>query len=144
MSIYPSRVLVRLEGQVKHLAGLVALLSDQLIADSKQPGEAGLNDLVEVDSIVAVRGLESVGAADGKQALQASEDGGGVVRVEELHGVVHEGRPLLREVEVQDALENGDQLLPDQPLGGGHDGQQAVAEARLLIFGDLCLVRAVL
>lgn len=128
---------------MKHLASLIALLRDELVADGQQSGEAGLDNLVEMDSVIAVRRLESVGAADGEKTLQTSQNGGGIVRVQELHSVVHEVGPLLGEIEMQDALEDGDQLLPDQPLRGGHDGQQAVAEARLLIFGDLCVIRVV-
>lgn len=93
-------MLVRLEGDVEHLAGLVALLGDQLVADGQQAGEAGLDDLVEVGAALAVAGLEAVCAADGQQALQTGEDGGGAVGVEQLDGEVHEAGPLVGEVPV--------------------------------------------
>lgn len=58
-------MLVTLEGDVQHLAGLVTLLVHQLIAYYQQPGEAGLDNLVEVGSAVAVACFEAVCAADG-------------------------------------------------------------------------------
>lgn len=68
-SPYPSRVLVRLEREVEHLAGLLALLVDELVADGKQTREAELHNLVKVVAVVGLAGAVPVGAADGEQAL---------------------------------------------------------------------------
>jgi hypothetical protein len=58
-------VFVTLEGEVQHLAGLIALLVHELVAYYQQPREADLDDLVEVGSAVAVARLEAVCPADG-------------------------------------------------------------------------------
>jgi hypothetical protein len=125
---------------MQHLTGLVALLVDQLIADSEQAGEASLDNLVKVLAVVAVGGLVAEGAADGEQALQAGEHGARAVGVEQLHGVVHKARPFGREVGLQDALEDGDELLADETLGGGEERHEAISNAGLFIFGYQVLV----
>lgn len=45
---------------MEHLASLIALLVNQLIAHRQQPGETGLDNLVEVGAIVAIISLESI------------------------------------------------------------------------------------
>lgn len=128
-------MLVRLEGEVQHLAGLIALLGDELIANSQETGEAELNDLIKMNAALIVGRSETPGAADGEQALEASKDRGGVICVEKFRGVVHEIGPLVWKVEVQDPLQDRNKLLAHTSLGGSHDGQQPIAEARLFIFG---------
>lgn len=86
-------MLVGLEGQVQHLTGLVALLVDQLVADGEQAGEAGLDNLVKVGAVLAVRGLEAERTADGEQTLEAGQDRRGRVCVEQLRGKVHKVGP---------------------------------------------------
>lgn len=129
-------MLVGLQCQVKHLASLIALLVHQLVADGQQAGEAGLDNLIKVLPIIAVCRLVSKGAANGQQTLQASEDGTGVICVEELEGEVHEPRPAGREIILKDSLEDGDELLADEGLGSSKNRQEAVSHASLLIFGD--------
>ena len=123
MGTYPGSVLVCLKSNVKHLTGLLAILVHQLIADSQQSREADFDDLFELRTVVCVAHLIAERTADSEQTLQASENSGGVVGVQQLNGVIHESRPSLGEVEVQDALKNGDKLVADQSLGAGEDGQ---------------------
>lgn len=85
----PCRVLVRLQSNMKHFSRLFALLCHQLGRDGQQSGKAGLNDLVEVAPILAVAGLEAVRPAYSQKALQSSEDGGGLVRIQKLYCEVH-------------------------------------------------------
>ena len=101
---------------MQHLSGLVAFLVDELVADGEEPGEAGLDDLVEVRPVLAVAGPEAICAADGQQALQACHDGGGIIGVQQLDGEIHKGGPSVGEVVVQDALEDGDELGPHEVL----------------------------
>lgn len=133
---HPGCVLVGLEGQVQHLTGLIALLVHQLIADGQQAGEAGLDNVVEMTAVIAVIRLVAESAADGEQTLQTGENRAGGVCVEELEGEVHKPRPSGGEVILKNALEDGDELLADQALGGGEDGQEAVSDACLFVFGD--------
>jgi hypothetical protein len=116
-------MLVRLESDVKHLASLVTILIHQLAAYCQQPGEAGLNNLIEVSPALGVAGFEAVGAANGEKALQTSQDRSCVVGVEQLEGVVHKRGPSLGEVEVQDTLQDRYELMPHQVLGAREDGQ---------------------
>jgi len=109
-------VLVRLQRDVKHLTGFFALLVDQLITYRQQAGEARLDNLVEMRPALAVVGLETVRAADGKEALQTSQNRRGLIGVEQLDSVVHKSRPSVGKVEVQNALENGNELVPHEGL----------------------------
>lgn len=129
-------MLVGLESQVQHLASLVTLLVDQLIANSQQPGETCFDDLVKVLAIIGVGRLVAECTADGQQALQTGEDGAGSICVEELQGEVHKLRPSRGEVILKNALKNRDKLSTDEALGGSEDGQQSVSDAGLFVFGD--------
>lgn len=128
-------MLVGLESEVKHLTGLVALLVDQLVADGQQTGETGLDNAVKVLPIVAVAGLEAESTADGEQALQAGQNGGGVVGVEQLRGEAHEVGPSTGEIGLEDALDDGDELLADEGVGVGEQGDEAVSNAALFLVG---------
>lgn len=108
---------------MEHLPRLFALLGHQLGRDGQQPGEASLDNLVKVGSVLPIASLEAVGAADGQQTLQAGEDRARIVGVQELDGEVHKGRPFLGKVPVQNSLQDGDELLSDEASGGGQDGQ---------------------
>ena len=101
---------------MQHLTSLVTLLGHQLVAYGEQPREAGLDDLVEVGSVVTLVGLETICPADGQEALEAGQDRGGIVGVEELDGEVQEARPSLREVITQDSLYYRDKLVADAGL----------------------------
>lgn len=108
---------------MKHLSRLLALLCDQLARDGQQPGETGLDDLVEVGPVLSITCFEPVGPANSQKALQTSEDRGRVVRVQELYREVHKRGPFLGKVPVQNPLQDGDELLPDQTLRRGQNGQ---------------------
>lgn len=54
---------------MQHLASLITLLGQQLVAYYEQPREAGLDDLVEISAVVSVGCLEAVGPADCQEAL---------------------------------------------------------------------------
>lgn len=66
-------MLVRFESEMQHLARLVALLVHQLIANSQESGESGLDDAVKVRSVLALVGFVAESAADCEQALQTSQ-----------------------------------------------------------------------
>lgn len=123
---------------MKHLASLITLLIHQLVADGQQAGETGLDNFIKVLSIIAVGRFVAESAADGKKTLQASEDGARVIGVEELESEVHEPGPTGREIILKDSLENGDKLLANEAFGGSEDGQKAVSDASLFVFGDEC------
>lgn len=97
-------MLVGLKGEMQHLSGLVALLRDELVADSKEAGEAGLDDPVKVLTVLAVDALVPKSTAEGQEALETGKDGCRVVDVEELQGEVDEAGPAGREVVLQDTL----------------------------------------
>jgi hypothetical protein len=103
-------MLVRLQSKMQHLASLVTLLVHKLVAYDEQTREAGLHNFVKVLPILALNRLISKGTADGEQTLQTSEDGTGIVGVEELEGEVHKSRPSARKVALQNALEDGNKL----------------------------------
>jgi tRNA splicing endonuclease len=129
-------MLIGLQSQVKHLTRLIALLVHEFVADSQEAREAGLNNLVEVLSVIAVGGLVAEGTADGKQTLQASEDGARVIRVQKLEGEIHELWPAGWEVILKDSLEDGNELLADEAFGSSKNRQKAVSYTSLLIFRD--------
>lgn len=108
---------------MKHLSRLLAFLCHQFTRDGQQPGEAGLDNLVEVGPVLSISGFEPVGPANGQEALQTSEDRRRIVRVQELYRKVHKGWPFLGKVPVQDPLQDGNELLPDEALGGGQNRQ---------------------
>lgn len=109
---------VRLESQVQHLSRLVALLVYQFIADGQEAGEDVGNNLVKVLSIIVLGGHEAESSAQREQAVQTGHDRGGIVCVEQLARVVGELRPFRRKVVLKDSLDNGDNLLSDETLGG--------------------------
>jgi hypothetical protein len=74
-------MLVGLEGQVKHLTSLIALLVHQLVTDGEKTGECRLHNLIKVLSIIAVGRFIAERTADGEQTLQTSKNGTGVIRV---------------------------------------------------------------
>lgn len=108
---------------MKHFPGLFAFLCHKFTRDGQQPGEAGLDDLVEVGPVLSISGFESVGPADGQEALQTSEDRRWIIGIQELYRKVHKGWPFLGEVPVQNPLQDGNELLPDQSLRRGQNGQ---------------------
>jgi cell division protein ZapA (FtsZ GTPase activity inhibitor) len=108
---YPARMLVRLEGEVKHLARLVALLIDQLIADRQHSGETKLDNLVKVLPIVTFHCLVSKCTADGEQALKTSKNRARAVGIEQLNGEIHETRPSVGKVGLQNSLQHGNELM---------------------------------
>lgn len=132
---YPCRVLVSLKCQVQHLTGLVALLVYQLIADGQQTRKAGFDNLVKVCSIVAVRRLEPKSAANGKETLQTSEDGGRGVCVEQLRGEAHEVWPFGGEVGLEHALDDWDELLAHELVGISEKRHETVSDAVLFLIG---------
>lgn len=107
---------------MQHLSRLVAVLVHQLVADGQKAREVGLDDLFELYPALAVTGFEPVGTADCQQALQTCLDRRRVIGVEQLHRVVHEGRPSLGEIEVEDALEDRYELVAHQGWRSGKNG----------------------
>lgn len=108
---------------MKHLSRLFAFLCHQFTRDGQQPGEAGLDDLVEVGPILSISGFESVGPADGQETLQTGEDRRRIICIQELYRKVHKGWPFLGEVPVQNPLQDRNELLPDEALGRGQNRQ---------------------
>lgn len=96
---------------MEHLSRLLTCLVHQSLSDSQQSGEGQLNNLIEVGSIFTR--FEAIDAADRKKALQAGEDRGGLVRVEELYCNVYERWPFLGKIEVKNLLEDWNKLLSD-------------------------------
>lgn len=127
-------MLVCLEGNVKHLTSLVALLVYQLVADLEQAGEARLDDFVELGPATLQAALETVGTAGYEETLQSSEDRQSIVSMQQAQCDIHEIGPFPGEVEVEDALDGLEQLLSDGTLAGGQNGQYAVPEPGLLIL----------
>jgi hypothetical protein len=104
-------MLVGLEGEVEHLASLVALLVDQLVADRQHSGETKLDNLVKVLPILAFHCLVSECTADGEQALKTSKNRARAVGVEQLNGEIHETWPSVGKVGLQNSLQHGNELM---------------------------------
>jgi hypothetical protein len=109
-------MLVGLESQVKHLASLIALLVNQLIANGQEAREAGLDNVIKVLSVGTIRRFEPESTADGEEALKAGENRTRIVCVEEFGGVVHKVGPSAGEIGLQNALDNGNELLADEDI----------------------------
>lgn len=71
---HPGGMLIRLQGDMKHFSGLVALLIHQLVTDHQQTGKSSLDDSVKWGSGITIARLEAVGTADGQKALQTSQN----------------------------------------------------------------------
>lgn len=112
-------MLVCLQYHMEHLSCLFTCLIRQTLSNSQQSGESQLNNLVEVGSVFAR--FEAVNATNGKKALEAGEDRGSIVCIEELDSDVYKGGPFLGEVVVEDLLEDWDELLSDLGWGGCQD-----------------------
>lgn len=95
---YPSSMLVCFEGEMQHLARLVALLVHQLIANGQEPRESSLDNAIKVRSVLALVGFVPESAADGEQALQTSQRRVRIVGVEQLQGELQESRPSAGEI----------------------------------------------
>lgn len=132
---YPGGMFVCLESQVQHLASLVAFLVHQLIADGQESRETGFNNVVEVLSVLALVGLVSESTTYGKETLQTSQRRVRIIGVQQLQGEFQESRPPAGEITLQNALQNGNKLLADEPLGGSQDGHQTVSDPDFFIFG---------
>ncbi len=91
---------VGLESDMKHLPGLVTFLVYQFVADLLKPWETSRDNLIKFAPAGILVPFESVCATGNKQALQASEDGWGVVGMEKLEGHIHEAGPFPGEIEV--------------------------------------------
>lgn len=128
-------MLVAFESKVKHLASLVTLLIHQLVADGNQTREGVLDNGIEVLSIGAVGVLVSEGTANTQQALQAGQNGAGIIGVQKLVGKIHKARPPAREVALQHPLQHRNELLADGGVCASEDGDETISNARLLIFG---------
>lgn len=125
---------------MQHLTSLIALLGYKFIANGQHTGKAGLNNLVEMLSILALNRLVSKSTAYSQQTLETSQDGACIVGVEELHSEVHKSGPAAREVALENTLENGDELLSNKWLGLSQNGNDAIADAGFFIFGYRGLV----
>lgn len=120
---------------MQHLSRLVALLVYQFVTDGQKAGEDVGNNLVKVLSIIVLSGHEAESSAQGKQAVQTGHDRGGIVCVEQLGRVVGKLRPFRREVVLEDSLDNGDNLLSDEALGGNEQGDESFSDGGLFGFG---------
>lgn len=127
-------MLVRLESQMKHLTSLFTFLIHQFIADCEQAREAVLYDCVELGSVCVVVRFVSVCAANGQQALETSKHRAGGIGIQQFRGEVHESGPSAREIVLQHALENRNELLTNSTIRGGKNWHQAVSDAGLLVF----------
>lgn len=127
-------MLVSLEGNVKHLTSLVALLVHQFIANLKKPGEARLDDFIELGATALLGALEAVGTARHEKALQTSEDGQGIVGVQQAQRNIHKVGPFPGEIEVEDALDGLKKLLSNGTLAGSQNGQYAFPEPGFLVL----------
>jgi hypothetical protein len=67
---------------VQHLARILAFLRHEFIADSEKPGEANIDYPIKVCPIIVLPRSIPVSSANGKEALQASEDTGGIVGIQ--------------------------------------------------------------
>lgn len=127
-------MLVCFQDSPQHLARLQILFIHQAITNVEQLRERSLHNFIKVPSIVTQ--LESVGPTDRKQTLEACEDGGNILRVEQLDGDIDEFGPLLREVTMEDLLEGYDELGADVLWSSGYDGDESCADGSLLLVAD--------
>lgn len=127
-------MLISLESEVQHLSSLLARLIQQSGANSKQSWEGRRNNLIKVRPAIAT--LVPEHPANGEQALEARKDRRGIIRIEQLHGDIHEAGPFRWEIEVQDLLQDRDELSADLRLRRRQHRQQTISESRLLVLGD--------
>lgn len=90
---------------MQHLAGLVAFLVHELIANLLKPREAVLDNFVKISPASVLGAFESVGTAGDQQTLQASENRRCVIGVQQLESDIHEAGPFPREIKVEHALD---------------------------------------
>lgn len=90
---------VDLQQYMEHLPCFHARLLDQSIGDIKQQRKGHLNDLIEL--IFRVCPFEAIHAIEGEHAMQASQDGGGIVGIEEAEGDIEEVWPTAGKVCIQ-------------------------------------------
>lgn len=126
--------------QVQHLPSLLACLIHQPCADNQQPRECRLNNLIEIGPALAR--LEPKHAADGQQALQARKDARRLIRIQQVERQVHKSWPARGEIAVQNLLEDRHELRAHGRRGRRQHGQEALAEACLLLIGYGVLSRS--
>lgn len=126
---------------MQHLTSLVTFLVHQLVTNGQETWEAGLDNLVKVLTIIALGRLVAERAANSQETLQTSQNGAGIIGIQQLQGEVHEARPAAWEIALQNSLQDRNELLANQSLGGGQDGHETVSDASLLIFGYNRFVR---
>lgn len=123
-------VLVGLDNGAQHLRRLQALLIHQLLSNTEQLREGVLHNLVKFLPLLS--SLESVYSADGQQTLESGVDMVRIACTEQLEGKLQESGPLLREVMLQDLLEERDQLGANIRGSRSQGRDQSLAETGLL------------
>lgn len=134
---------VGLESDMEHLPSLVTFLVYQFITNLLKPWETSHDNTLEVCSTSIMVSFKPVCAAGDEQALETGEDGWRIVGMEQLQSDIHEAGPLPGEVEVQNPLDQLEQLLSNWATRGGENGEDTIAEALLLVFGDQGVVGVV-
>lgn len=129
---YVYGVLVHFQHSPENLSCFQTCLVCQRVADVEELWERQGNNPVKVCAVLAR--LESVDFAYCQQALHTSKNRRNVSGVEQLYRDVEEVGPLLREVVCEDLLEGRDELNAHWWRRGNEDGDESVAEGRLLLL----------
>jgi len=95
-------VLICLQNNVKHFSSILTHFIHQTLSNNQKSREGCLDDIIKVRSTLSR--FEAEDATNGQKALQACENRGGIVCVEQLDGDAYERRPLFGEIEVKDFL----------------------------------------
>ena len=117
---------------MQHFPSILAHLVHQALSNNQQSGEGCFDNLIKICPVFSR--LETEDPTNGKETLQACEDRGRIVRVEQLNRDVDKRWPSFREIVMQYLLEDRDKLVSNLGGRGGQDRQQAFSKSSLLIF----------
>lgn len=138
---YIDSILVRLNNRPEHLPRLDTIFIDKATTDIHQRRERELDNLVELGP--QIPRLESVHAADRKQALEPRKNRIRIVGVQQRDRDVHVIRPFLGKVILQDLREDGDQLRSDLGSRRREERDQATSQMEFLVVGNWFVRRVV-
>ena len=99
---YECRVLIRLQHDMQHFPSIFTHLIDKTLTYSQESWESSLHYLIEVGSVFSRFKAED--ATYGEKALEACENRGGIVGIQQLNRDIDESRPFFWKIEVKNLL----------------------------------------
>lgn len=127
-------MLVSLENHLDHLSGFSTRLVHGLVGNIQHNRQRGLSHPIKVPTVILA--LEPESLAERSQALEASKDRSCIVRLEETNSNIDIVGPAVGEVVGDDLGDDGKEMAAVGGRAGDEEGDEAVAEGGLLVFGD--------